>query len=258
MVLEGVMGVLRTGGVEAAGRGPAGEGTLIHLDPRQRTTLHPRRVGDRMRRRRHVVVSVTDAARCRRTLSSNAVVLTRSSGNVCSHAGARAPNRYRPGGTSESASSARSRRRRRLRSTAEPTARPMANATCAGFTSGSGTNEHHSGSVRNRTPSRRRRTKVSRSRTRSIKPTDGRGPWPDGTSGRRDPHECSSERGSRACVLGVGCWAGRYASRRSPDDSGQDHEPETNTERSSFHGLTCRGYGRVCTCANRVVQTTCM
>ena len=144
-----------------------------------------------------------------------------SSANVCSHAGARAPMRYRPGGMSHAASTARSRRRSRFRRTAEPTARPMANATCGGTRLGSGTNEHHSGSVRTRTPSRRRRTKASRSRTRSIKPRGGRGPWPGGTSTPLVPRGCSCEHGSRACGLGGGCWADRYASRLTPDTSRQ-------------------------------------
>jgi len=141
--------------------------------------------------------------------------------NVCSHAGTRAPIRYRPGGTSELASTARSRRRSRLRDTADPTARPMANATCGGARSGSRTNEHHSGSVRTRTPSRRRRTKASRSRTRSIKPKDGPGPWPGVTSAPHDRRGCSYAHGSRACGLGGAGWADRYASRLTPDGSRQ-------------------------------------
>jgi hypothetical protein len=134
--------------------------------------------------------------------------------------------RRSPGGTSRSRSTARSRRRSRLRWTAGPMARPMAKATCGGTTSESGTNEHQSGSTRNRTPSRRRRMNASRSRIRSIKPTDGLGPWRDGTSARRGRRGCSCAHGNRACGLGGGCWADRYASRRSPDTSRcSNHEP---------------------------------
>jgi hypothetical protein len=131
-----------------------------------------------------------------------------------------------PGGTSHSRRSTRSRRRSRLRWTAEPVARPIAKATWGGTTSESGTNEHQSGSIRTRTPSRRRRMNASRWRIRSIKPTDGRGPWRDGTSARRGRRGCSCARGTRVYGIGGGCWADRYASRVSPDTSRcSNHEP---------------------------------
>lgn len=159
--------------------------------------------------------------------------------------------RYNPGGTSHSARRARRRRRRRLRRTADPTRRPMANATCGGIKVGSGTNEHHSESVRTRMPSRLRRMKASRSRTRPIKPTGGLGPWPDGPSAPRVPHGYSCGRGSRACGHDDACLAGRYASRRSPDGSRQNHDPCTHTDRRANNRLTTQGYGRVGTRANR-------
>jgi hypothetical protein len=206
VLLERLVGVVGTGGIEATRRRSAGERTLIRLDPRKGPTLRP---GHRA------------AISWRRTLSISDDTVASSSTNVCSQAGTRAPTRYRPGGTSHSDKTARRRRRSRFLDTAEPTARPMANATCGGTRSGSRTNEHHSGSVRTRTPSRRRRTKASRSRTRSIKPKVGPGPWPGGTSARRDRRGCSCAHGNRACGLGGGCWAGRYASRLTPDGSRQ-------------------------------------
>ena len=210
MDLEGLMGIVRTRGVEAARRRAAGEGPLIRLDPRQCTALRPGR-------RRHRGARSGAGAPCRAAMHRP----TSTSANVCSHAGTRAPTRYSPGGTSELASTTRNRRRSRLRDTADPTARPMANATCGGTRSGSRTNEHHSGSVRTRTPSRRRRTKASRSRTRSIKRRVGPGPWPGGTSAPHDRRGCSCAHGTRACGLGGGCWADRYASRLTPDGSRQ-------------------------------------
>ena len=213
MGLEGLVGVVRTRGVEAARRRSTGERTLIGLDPPQRDTLRPGRGSEHP--------GHDDTVTCRWIFETNRCTVRSSSANVCSQAGGRAPMRYSPGGTSHAANTARSRRRSRLRWTAVPTARPMANATCGGTRSGSGTNEHHSGSVRTRTPSRRRRTKASRSRTRSIKPRDGRGPWPDGTSTRLDPHGCSCVHESRACELGGGCLADTYASRLTPDTSRQ-------------------------------------
>lgn len=192
--------------METTWRRTAGEGTLIGLDPAECTPLGP---GHR--------VDIW----CRCTLSNNRHTVSSISANVCSQAGTRAPTRYRPGGTSHAASTARSRRRRRFLDTADPTARPMAKATWGGARSGSRTNEHHSGSVRTRTPSRRRRAKASRSRTRSIKPRDVPGPWPGGTSGPLGRRECSCAHGNRACGLDDADWVGRYASRLTPDDSRQ-------------------------------------
>lgn len=215
--LEGFVGIARTGRIEATRRRPAGERSLVGLDPAQCPTLHGRRRHGPLLVRRaggHVV----DARR--RSIVSNIDRSARSrSANVCSQARAFAPMRYSPGGTSDVANNARSRRRSRLRRTAVPTARPMAKATCGGIRSGSRTYEHHSGSARTRAPSRLMRTKASRSRTRSIKPTGERGPWRDGTSAPRGRHGCSSGHGTRASWLGGGCWAGRYASRLTPDDS---------------------------------------
>lgn len=206
-----LMGVRRTRGVETTRRRPSGKGPLISLDQPERTPLHPCHVGGTDR-------SAVVRIRSFRQRSSSA--------NVRSFARALAPMSTSPGGTSQSRSIARSRRRSRLRWTADPVARPMAKATCGGTTSESGTNEHQSGSTRTRTPSRRRRMNASRSRIRSIKPTDGLGPWRDGTSARRGRPGCSYAHGNRVCALGGGCWADRYASRRSPDTSRcSNHEP---------------------------------
>ena len=81
----------------------------------------------------------------------------------------RPPKRYNPFGTSRAPRMTRSRRRSRLRVTAEPTARPMAKATCGGDTLASATKVHHMSSLRTRTLSRRRRVNESRSQTRRIK-----------------------------------------------------------------------------------------
>jgi len=237
MGLEGLMGIVRTRGVETARRRTTGEGALIGLDPPQCETLRPGRGGEHL--------GHDDAVTCRWIFETNRRTVRSSSANVCSQAGGRAPMRYSPGGTSHAANTARSRRRSRLRWTAVPTARPMANATCGGTRSGSGTNEHHSGSVRIRTPSRRRRTKASRSRTRSIKPRDGRGPWRDGTSTRLDLHGCSCGHESRACGLGDGCLADRYASRLTPDGSRQitfrRRPHRSHSIGCAPHGLTWQG-----------------
>jgi len=245
--LVGLVGIGRTGGVEATGRWPPGERPLVRLDQRQRATLHPGHAG------------AFDRAA---TLRIKLVRHCSSSPNVCSFARGLAPMSRSPGGTSQSRSSARSRRRNRLRWTADPVARPMAKATCGGTTSESGTNEHQSGSIRTRTPSRRRRMNASRSRIRSIKPTDGRGPWRDGTSARRGPRECSCAHGNRVCGLGGGCWADRYASRRSPDTSRcriTNHASNHDTNHGvRLHRLTCQGYGHASTRANHHRQTTPM
>jgi hypothetical protein len=67
---------------------------------------------------------------------------------------------------------------------------------------------------------------ASRWRIRSIKPTDGLGPWRDVTSARHGQRGCSCAHGSHVCGLDGGCWADRYASRRSPDTSRcSNHEP---------------------------------
>ena len=261
MDLECLMGIVGTRRIEPAGRWAAGKGTLIRLDPPQCSTLAPRHVG-RLRSLRTVSWCVRTVSWCVRTLRSSSATERSTSANVCSHAGTRAPTRYRPGGTSEFASTARSRRRKRLRDTAEPTARPMANATCGGARSGSRTNEHHSGSARTRTPSRRRRTKASRSRTRSIKRRVGPGPWPGGTSTPHDRRECSCAHGTRACGLGGACWADRYASRLTPDGSRQitfrRRPHRSHSIGCAPHGLTWQGYGHPGTCANRRCQTTPM
>ncbi len=236
MYLEGLVRVGRAGRVEPTRRWATGEGALVELDERQRATLSPGHLG---RTDRAAALSIS----CRRHCSSSA--------NVCSLARGVAPTSIRPGGTSQSRRRARRRRRSRLRCTADPVARPMANATWGGKTSGSGTNEHQSGSILVRTPSRRRRMNASRSRIRSIKPTDGCGPWRDGTSARHGRRVCSSAHGSRACALGGGCWAGRYASRRSPDTSRcNNHEPGRNDAVRLLHGLTYQGYGPAGICAN--------
>lgn len=143
-----------------------------------------------------------------------------------------------PGGTAEFTSSALSRRRSRLRTTAGPTARPIANATRGGCTLGSGTDEHQSESIRTRVPSRLRRTNVSRSRIRSIKRRGAPGPWPGETSERHGLHVCSCEREIHACALGGVCWADMYASRII---SGR-FEARTH----SWRGMTSRVLPRAC------------
>ncbi len=171
-----------------------------------------------------------------------------NSSNVSSAAAGAAPTSATPGGGSETARMARKRRRSRFRTTAFPVARPIENATRVGVTSGSGTNEHHNGSIRRRVPSRRRRSKVARSWIRPIKPTGGPGPWLDGSGSRRGRHACSCGRGTRACGIGGGCWAGTYASRRSPDVRDDKHVTWQARHGGSVgntrgHGLTDQGYG---------------
>ena len=73
-------------------------------------------------------------------------------------------------------------------------------------------------------PSRRKRTKASRSRMRPIKPRDGRGPCRDATSTRPGRRACSSERGSRACGCDDGCWVEMCASRRCLRSSSRSEE----------------------------------
>ena len=179
-----------------------------------------------------------------------------SSANVRSLTRVLAPMSKSPGGTSQPRSTARSRRRTKLRWTADPMARPMAKATCGGITSESGTNEHQSGSIRTRTPSRLRRMKASRSRIGSIKPTDGFDPWHGGTSARRDRRGCSCAHENHACGLVDGCWADRYASRGSPDTSRcSNHEP-CREPRGPPARTDLPMLGHACTCANHCGQTT--
>jgi hypothetical protein len=97
----------------------------------------------------------------------------------------RTPTRYQPGGSAPVDADADSRtrncRRNRLRTTAGPTARPMANATRGGDADGSGRNVHHSTPARVRRPSCDNRAKTPRSRMRQIKRTACAGPWPGAT-----------------------------------------------------------------------------
>jgi len=93
-----------------------------------------------------------------------------------------APNRYVPGGRSDSEAArcnmTLSCRRTRLRTTAGPRARPSANATHGGVvvSEGSRMNVHHRTPARARRPSRAKRVNALRSRIRQIKPTGGAGP----------------------------------------------------------------------------------
>ena len=129
----------------------------------------------------------------------------------------RAPIRYHPGGQRHLVRTATRRRRRtRLRTTAGPTARPIANATRGGEADGSGRKVHQSTPARARRPSAASRRKTSRSRMRQIKPTGGGGPCRGGPSARPGRHGCSSGDGSRASWHGVGCWVGTCASRHPP------------------------------------------
>ena len=142
------------------------------------------------------------------------------------------PNTYSPGGMSRVLSRARSRRRSRLRATAVPIARGIANPTHGGVTNGSGRNEHHNVSARNRTPCRRTRTNDSRSRSEWIKLTDAAVPWPGATGRPRDRRGSASGRETRASSTDVDCWVDTCASsglrtqtgnlerlRRAPDPS---------------------------------------
>jgi hypothetical protein len=109
-------------------------------------------------------------------------------------------------------SSTRNRRRRRLRTTDEPTARLIANATIGGCGDESGRKLHHSTPARARRPSCAKRAKTLRSRMRQIKPTDGGGPWRGATSGQRGHLGCSCGCGNHAYGHGVDCSVGRCAS----------------------------------------------
>ena len=64
---------------------------------------------------------------------------------------------------------------------------------------------------------------MSRSRIRSIKRRDERGPWRGETSERHVLLECSYGRENRACVLGDDCWVDKYASQKTPDVTRQIH-----------------------------------
>jgi hypothetical protein len=68
-----------------------------------------------------------------------------------------------------------------LRTTAGPTARPIANAVLDGVVTGSDKKLHHNDRLWIRVPSRRRRSNASRSRILFVKPRDGRGPWRAGS-----------------------------------------------------------------------------
>ena len=137
-------------------------------------------------------------------------------------ASGRAPNRNSPAGSvpadDAADNMARSRRRTRLRTTAGPSARPRANATRGGveLPGGSRMNVHHRTPARVRCPSAARRVNARRSRMRQIKPTDGAGPWRDGSSAHHARRGCSYGPGNHASSHGGGCWVGRCASRSPP------------------------------------------
>jgi hypothetical protein len=104
----------------------------------------------------------------------------------------------------------------RLRTTAGPSARPSANATCGGVLMGSSTNVHHRTPARVRWPSTASRVNPLRSRIRQIKPTACDGPCRGGPSTRHGRRGCSCADGSRASSHGDGCSVGMCASRSPP------------------------------------------
>jgi hypothetical protein len=121
----------------------------------------------------------------------------------------------------------RRRRRMRFRTTAFPVALVMVYATRGpgapgpatsrgDAASGTGFAAHRSqiGPDRSRR-ARPRTSKVARSRTGRIRPTDASGRGRDALAGPRDRPWCACAGGSRASSCAYGCWADTYASRRA-------------------------------------------
>jgi hypothetical protein len=121
-----------------------------------------------------------------------------------------------------------------LRTTAGPSARPIANATRGGDADGSRRKVHHRAPARVRRPSSVRRRKAERSRMRQIKPTDDGGPCHAAPSARRALPGCSSSAGSRACEHDAGCSVGTCASRDPP------RRAQARLHRDIIGGRSCR------------------
>lgn len=148
---------------------------------------------------------------------------------------------------SRALSRARSRRRSRLRATAVPVVRGIANPTHGGITNGSGRNEHHNVSARNRTPCRRTRTNASRSRSEWIKPTDADVPW-RGATGRPRVHRGSaSGRETRASSTDVDCWVDTCASSELRTKTGNLERLRRDSDPSQPSRRVCRGHHRTTT-----------
>ena len=139
-----------------------------------------------------------------------------------------------PAGTAGSRAATRCcrRRRTRLRSTAEPTRRPVTNPARAGSaTAGRVSQWTTSGPRADRRPRRatrscsarvRTRARVGnmRDRTRRIRRTGRGGPWSDARPEWLGRHECACAAGNRGSWPVAGCSAGRCAySRRLRNDS---------------------------------------
>jgi hypothetical protein len=161
---QGVAGVGRARGGEAARRRPAIGRPLVPLDHPHQPRRGRRRLGG------HGHAGTPTAA------VSRSVTSAPSSSNERSPAPGRAPTSRCPDGSNgcsppvAARSSSRSRRRRRLRTTAGPTERPMAKATRGGTASGSRKYRHHSVDVWARRPWRVSRSNSRRSPMRPIKP----------------------------------------------------------------------------------------
>ena len=191
--LERLEGIAGTGGVEPAGGGSTLPRHLVDGDQTNTRALDHRRLSIR---------------------SSIVLIMVANSSCVRRVAIGRAPIRYSPGPmrSAAAASSGRRRRRIRLRSTAEPKARPMANATRGGPRSGSRTTLHHRAPTSTRRPSTRRRSNDARSRIAQIRPTACGGRERGAPSGSTARRGCSSGGGTRASWRDGGCSAGRCAS----------------------------------------------
>jgi hypothetical protein len=124
------------------------------------------------------------------------------------------------------------RRRTRLRSTADPTRRPLTNPARAGSAIAGRLSQWTTNGPRaDRRPRRatsscsarvRTRARVGsmRDRTRRIRPTGRGGPWSDARRERLGRRECAYVAGNRGSWPVAGCSAGRCAySRRLRNDS---------------------------------------